>query len=194
MANWFSDPTQVPTPEKKKYGKWNYTYSRKTSGPLTANPRSATIDYGPQEGQWVAKRDWEGAKPPGFNPLANTTATLPASWDPNANQFPWMGRTETTSDPQRQAAFQLGLGGGRTSSLVKKGFGTYFNPLTGFDRPAAKGAAGVTSKASTKAKYNPSLNLGFQQTPALGYNNPWESINMLLNRNNNMANFRLRGY
>ena len=156
MANWYEDPTQVPAAKKKNYGGWKYDYTRKTSGPISGHPMSASIDYGPREGEWLVRRKWEGERMPGHDISAPQTRTLPASWSPTANQFPFTIRQGITSDPQRQAAFNLGLGGGRTTGMAKKAFGTYIDPQSGFTTGGGSGTSAVAVGARGGTQGTPS--------------------------------------
>jgi hypothetical protein len=112
---YFSDPADVPEVTPRKIGGWKYKYGRHASG------------------DWIARRTWEGYRPPGLN-LGSLPkkAMFNASWSPTANQFPWMNKRGITSDVQRQAAFHLGVGGVPSYSGRRKPSGSYFNPATGF--------------------------------------------------------------
>ncbi|MGB2783284.1 MAG: hypothetical protein WBC45_05005 [Atribacterota bacterium] len=115
---------------------------------------------------------------------------MPASWKPERTQFPWVARQGITSDPQRQAAFQLGLGGARGKTTMRKPTGSYFDPATAFESeppegytPGAALSAGLPRmKAQPRmaAKYTPAT-AGFGQTVppwvrAIQSRNPMGSI------------------
>lgn len=119
---WYSDPTKVPAPKKKEYGKWKHDYTRREGG-----------QYG---GEWLIRRSFEGERPPGFDASKLSFArTLPSSWSPTASQFPWTMRKGITSDAERQGAFRWGIGGTRPTSVTRKAYGTYFDPESGFNKP-----------------------------------------------------------
>lgn len=113
---FFTDPTDVPAATPRKLGGWKYKYGRVPSG------------------DWLVKRNWQGPREPGMSFRTRASARkLPASWDPTANQFPFMQREGITSDAQRAAADQLGFGGLRPLRGMRKPSGSYFNPAVGFE-------------------------------------------------------------
>lgn len=137
---WFRDPTEVPKVPKRPVGRYKYQYSRLRSG-MTG--KRFKVDYGPREGMWAVKRTWEGRPVEGMSPWSRypQTRLLSSAWRPEANQFPWTTRRGITSDVQRQAAFQLGIGGTRPIRPMRKPAGSYFDPQAGFGAEQPRGYA-----------------------------------------------------
>lgn len=122
MGSWLKDNAPV--------GGWKYSYGQKTSGPISPGS-TMSIDYGSKAGQWSIRKRWEGKRDPNIDTpgyFDSRFATMPSSWNPSANQFPWQQRRGITSDYQRQGAYNLGFGGGRGRTEMARKLGGVFDP------------------------------------------------------------------
>lgn len=155
MAKWFTDPTEVPAAPPRQEGGWQFSFRRTGAG-----------------GQ-RARRKWEGARPAGVSWLqmavAPRTQELLPSWSPTASQFPWQTSQGVTSDPQRQAAFNLGLGGTRPTRIASRAAGTFFDPGSGF---RGTGTAAIMGGSRTRRATTPTFPT-LPQPITSGY--PWMS-------------------
>ncbi len=124
LAQFTSDPTQLPPTAKKKKPTFQFDFARQPSG-RTLIRRQTTEQ---------ANRPLVPAfTPPGRTPVNESRqfglASLPAGFNFQGSQFPFELRKGISSDASRQRAFRLGFGSGEgRGGFARRAPGQFFDP------------------------------------------------------------------
>ncbi len=136
LAQFTSDPTQLPTVQKKKKPTFQFDFARQPSGRTLirrqtteqAN-RPAGPTFTPRTG--ATNKDFLGGpRTPDIAPARFfNLASVGAGVDLTKSQFPFELRKGISSDASRQRAFRLGFGSGEgRGGFARRAPGQFFDP------------------------------------------------------------------
>ncbi len=135
LAQFTSDPTQLPAAQKKKKPTFQFDFARQPSG-RTLIRRQTTEQANRPAGPAFAPRigatnkDFLGGpQVPVSESRQFGLASLPAGFNFQGSQFPFELRKGISSDASRQRAFRLGFGSGEgRGGFARRAPGQFFDP------------------------------------------------------------------